>query len=378
MAYTKSKTDLAHDPSSGAVVFDKSRQWCVQKKPWIHPLPFHISISKYLEHNSFYYDSPDHHVVERPYGPIYLWLPEMWRGDSDAVAATNKARESFVNQMQDSAQNANNILEINQNVGSVVSKVKALSKAVSAVKKGDISGAAKALGATVSQKGAQKILKRSKQASDAWLELHFGWEPLVQDIGSSIDNIQGTGKAPTKNQKVFVRGRGAFDGRYFAKDPSDPWWATNSVDTRWLSSVRCAAIVSVNNPNLALANQMGFVNPLSVAWEAVPFSFVVDWFSNVGQCLSACTDFVGYDISNAYTTTFRKATTTKLNYTTDNIRWDLYSYSKVTTEQIDILRTTVIPGPTLHSKPFKGFSMARGATAVSLLVQQLANINKIR
>jgi hypothetical protein len=136
------------------------------------------------------------------------------------------------------------------------------------------------------------------------------------------------------------------------------------------------AVVSVSNPNLAIANQMGFVNPLSVAWEAVPFSFVVDWFSNVGQCLSAMTDFVGFNIERSYTTVFVSLTGEYLDVADVPNRWDLSSYNLNVNQGVTVTRSTGITGPVLKRTPFKGMSVSRGATAISLLVQQLANLKR--
>jgi hypothetical protein len=46
---------------------------------------------------------------------------------------------------------------------------------------------------------------------------------------------------------------------------------------------------------------MGVVNPLSIAWEVIPFSFVVDWFIPVGQVLEACTATMGLSFVDSWT-----------------------------------------------------------------------------
>lgn len=43
----------------------------------------------------------------------------------------------------------------------------------------------------------------------------------------------------------------------------------------------------INNPDLLLPAKVGLTNPLSVAWELIPFSFVVDWFLPIGKYLDA-------------------------------------------------------------------------------------------
>jgi hypothetical protein len=48
--------------------------------------------------------------------------------------------------------------------------------------------------------------------------------------------------------------------------------------------------------------RLGLVNPLAVAWELVPLSFVFDWFLPVGDMLSALTIGFGTTFKTGYTT----------------------------------------------------------------------------
>jgi hypothetical protein len=373
MTHKTSSTVLATWSNGSPRVF-VGRDWYTQKKSERgNPLGFFSRTYKGLRFEGYYYDGPGSTVTRDP-PSILVSVPEMWRADNDVSLVTNKAYANFVDSMKNSAQNANNLLEMGQSVNQILSHVASLSKAIHAVKKGDISGAAKALGATVSGSTAQKILKRSKQASDRWLELHFGWEPLVQDIGASVDILNGTGKAPTGSSKVHVTSRSGTTGQDHTSSSDDTHLQRRNFD--WHVGVRMGAVVSVSNPNLAIANQMGFVNPLSVAWEAVPFSFVVDWFSNVGQCLSAMTDFVGFNIERSYTTVFVSLTGEYLDVADVPNRWDLSSYNLNVNQGVTVTRSTGITGPVLKRTPFKGMSVSRGATAISLLVQQLANLKR--
>jgi len=375
MAHKSSSTFLASWDNGSPRVY-VSRDWYTQKKASRgNPLGFISQTWKGLRYDGYYYDSPTSTVQREP-PSIINSVPETWRADSDISEVTNKAYAHFVDSMKDSAQNANNLLEAGHSVNQILSHVATISKAVSAVKKGDIVGAAKALGVTVSGNLANKIKKRSKQASDRWLELHFGWQPLVQDIGASIDTLNGTGKAASKDgtTHVHVTTRSGTTGQ----DHTSSFDGTNLSHRYfdWKVGVRMGAVVSVTNPNLAIANQMGFVNPLSVAWEAVPFSFVVDWFSNVGQCLSAMTDFVGFSVDRGYTTVFVSLTGDYLDSSdVPSNRWDFRSYIQYVNQGVTVSRSIGITGPVLKTSPFKGMSVTRGATAISLLVQQFSKIN---
>jgi len=371
MPYSRQKTVVYTGGGTGQpyVQAFTQRFWNVQRRPWVNPLEFMSIGASYLHSTGYYYDDA---TTQHPRDPIdvYNWLPSSDVASADVSRAINKAYESFVAKMKDSAQNANNLLEVNQNVTAVVNHVKALTKAATALHKGDLGGAASALGLTLSGAQEKRIRKRAKQGADMWLELHFGWVPLVQDIGSSIDAIQGTGKA--SKQGTRITSNASANGSYYV-DLSESNSSGHDV-TRYQVGVRMSALAQVSNPNLALANQMGFVNPLSVVWEAVPFSFVVDWFSNVGQCLGAMTDMVGFNITHARTTVLTQFTREFVKYTNANIGWQQAQFSAIGTKSYNCTRTTGITGPVLEPTPFKGFGIARGATAISLLVQQLSKL----
>ena len=48
-----------------------------------------------------------------------------------------------------------------------------------------------------------------------------------------------------------------------------------------------------SNP-LAELSSVGLINPVELAWELLPYSFVVDWFLPIGPWISALTADVGF------------------------------------------------------------------------------------
>jgi hypothetical protein len=196
-----------------------------------------------------------------------------------------------------------------------------------------------------------KGLKATPKAfANNWLAFHFGWEPLVQDIGAGIKTLS----KPYPPRRIFGKG----SGTYFSRNKSaGSFWTYTELDYR--SFVKTGATVTVNSPNLFIAQQLGFVNPLSVAWELVPFSFVVDWFVNVGQVLGQMSEFAGLTLSETYLTRFQVAKTYEATY------YGQYQFK----EGFHVQRSLNIATAGLKVRPWKGVSTVRGATAISLLVQ---------
>lgn len=131
--------------------------------------------------------------------------------------------------------------------------------------------------------------------------------------------------------------------------------------------VQHIADVRVTNPNLLLASRLGLTNPASIAWELVPFSFVVDWFGTVGEFLASWTDFDGLEFIQPMTTIMWKSSVD--DYQKYLMPWDP-PVSK-TIERFELKRTTGIAGPSILVRSYKPLSASRGLTAASLLVQTL-------
>lgn len=132
-------------------------------------------------------------------------------------------------------------------------------------------------------KGA-RVGKRSKSFADNWLEFQYGWRPLLSDIYGACELIADTyyKKRPTvfasKGQHDFpVKGTNNVSV-YELTQPVN-WQGTASDTVRYV--VEC-----VEDDQLAqLLASTGITNPALLAWEVIPYSFVVDWFVPVGNYL---------------------------------------------------------------------------------------------
>lgn len=135
---------------------------------------------------------------------------------------------------------------------------------------------------------------RGALASDV-LEGEFGWVPLVQDIHNGLVTACGEDAIPSS----WVRASSRFTHSGVVVDSGSPEFTTTT--SGW---GRCtiAAAVSIANPNLWLLNRLGLINPAVVAWDLVPWSFVVNMFVNVNQLLGSLTDFVGLTIGQSSVT----------------------------------------------------------------------------
>lgn len=221
---------------------------------------------------------------------------------------------------------------------------------------------------------------QSRHYGGMWLEYHFGWKPLVKDILDVMEILD----KPFPYNPVF--GSGSVD-QVISLLNQHTDTATNY--THWVTlqnlkySCKYGAFIEVVNPNVHLAASMGLINPLVLAWELIPFSFLVDWFSGIGNWLQSFTDFLGCRFINPWSLSMIHGVES------DNYRavqksfvssppaggpgyW-IYTprYTIKTRTYHRMTRgtnTPVLPRPTF-SLPDR-LSVTRGVTAVSLLLQQ--------
>jgi len=278
-----------------------------------------------------------------------------------------KAYEKFKSDLGDSALWATNLHERDQAVRMITFRAVQLARFVKALNRFDVPGAWKVLGLGKPSSGS--VRRSLKGISNAFLEVHFGWVPLVQDIESSVRLL--ASDPPFKR----VVGRGTY--RETVKIVNDTSFGDGTrrseVQVTKLT-LRCKiqADVRCDNTNLFLASKLGLVNPASFVWEAIPFSFVVDWFANVGSFLSSYTDFLGVSMQDISVTHYTEAVRSVVNteshspFRPDNGR-------QFGTHQIDMQRTLPgsLPGPSLRVTPYHGLSVTHGVTAVALLLQRL-------
>lgn len=281
--------------------------------------------------------------------------------------ANNSAYEKFVSKVREEAMLAVNWAERRQSMDMLLKRTDQLIRAASAMRRGNW----RRMGEIFNVSVPPELRKRSRyrgprEMSNTWLEFHFGWEPLVKDIASAVNIIGG----PAPSGKVFAPGRRA-SGTY-----SDAWdypWIGQRWDyTRKLVVSGCySARVHVSNPNVFLANQLGLLNPAAIAWELVPYSFVVDWFANVGAFLGSFTDFLGLTLVNSMYT--RKVSCVWTGTTTYYLPTPNYYVSAVQRGDA-FTRSVVVPSVRLALRPPRPIGAVRGFTAISLLLQKLPRV----
>jgi len=155
-------------------------------------------------------------------------------------------------------------------------------RAVLAAKSGNFIGAAKALG--ISWKG----IRNGKELSKRWLELQYGWLPLISDVHDVYRLTQST----LVDKAYLLKSQSTTREVRRVDEERSGGFITTFVISEFHKVVFWAR---VKDSRLRTAAQLDLVNPLSIAWEVVPFSFIIDWFVPVGNVLEASSSFDGLD-----------------------------------------------------------------------------------
>lgn len=193
----------------------------------------------------------------------------------------------------------------------------------------------------------------AKTAAGAWLYWSYGVKPLASDIYNGLDFL--SKDPPDREIKVSAK----FTLKRSDLVPPSPGYYGTLTTWDLTFRGRCGARVEVANANRYLLSEMGLTNPASWVIEAIPLSFVVDWFSNLSQVVSSWTDFEGLSITSKWRSEKTTCTQTFQQFGPYPVNW------KKTTMQLR--RVLDLPSPKLVFA-YEPPNWQRGLNAISLLI----------
>lgn len=357
----------------------KTRYMYKQKSPYLAPLPYHCYGSSS--------NSAPNSTGEFATNSLSLIQGYEADGSSTAKQAAAKAYDKIVGNLKGeaSAMLAVNVGERREAFAMIANRGGQLYSALRNFRKFDIPAALGDLGFKLKLQKTKRLWvrvgkgrthsipndkvvrdsyllrRKAKKVGSLWLEYWFGWSPLISDIKGAIDVLQdlnlqlsttftGSGNAVyeyVKNEPWFYRGQ---------------WWVSHrQLGATFGCKYRCK--MKIYSPNAFNANRLGLTNPATVAWELIPFSFLVDWFLPVGKFLDQYTDLVGltvYDVQRSEKRISRHAFVESSPWGSDNIVDNAFMFRR------SVLGSLPVPG--LLDRSGNGItSITRAATAISLL-----------
>lgn len=115
-------------------------------------------------------------------------------------------------------------------------------------------------------------------AANGWCEFTYGWKPLISDIRGIAENVVGH----VRNNDV-IKVKVTREINVTRPNPITIGGYSAVHDCKLTGFTRVTYGIRLKpNWDEGLA-KWSSLNPLSVAWELIPYSFVVDWFLDIGS-----------------------------------------------------------------------------------------------
>lgn len=139
---------------------------------------------------------------------------------------------------------------------------------------------------------------RGSSPENAWLQYQYGWLPLLSDIYGGVELLQMGFRSQQALFSVERTITQALDPARFVRPASGNQLVT-SGEASESCKVKLFGCVTADTHILA---SLGLINPLSLAWELLPFSFVIDWLVPIGTWLESLTATVGVTFAGGFRT----------------------------------------------------------------------------
>lgn len=328
-----------------------------------------------------------HSLDHRPYSDVYF-VPGYQDFGPFADRAGNLALQRLINAAQAGIQAnlAQTLAQMNQLTALIAGNATRIVKSLRALKRMNFSGAVSALSSGRSGSGASSSgLSKTKSVASNWLQLQYGWKPLLSDIENFFKILP----ASTEQSSTFhrVTGSGSVkDEHVVAYPPGDAVIGEQNVGKTThtsRTSVKYGISYRLDDPTTQFFAQLGFTNPVNLAWEVLPFSFVADWFLPIGSYLETASAFHGLTFLDGYKTTFtRVKMDSAITYggSVVGVPHTLVNFGATYRRERVILsreRLTAFPSasiPSLRLNPFEnsgftGGTNNRAQNAIALLLQ---------
>lgn len=120
-----------------------------------------------------------------------------------------------------------------------------------------------------------------KRWANLWLEYTYGWKPLLSDCFGAVQEFQ----RKVEKEARIIKGKAKQPYGDFLAGTSFAGVANQKVVIDCRGRAACTVTLIYTPKQGFDIARWGSLNPLSIAWELTPYSFVVDWFYDIGGML---------------------------------------------------------------------------------------------
>lgn len=223
----------------------------------------------------------------------------------------------------------------------------------------------------------------TQAAGAAWLEVRYGMKPLMLDCESAIEIVEKQ-RSAIGEQILVARGGESREFTLtspFSNLPTMTSWTANGVLKRHRRLGAFAGVIYRRNlTDEAYLRQTLGTRPSdlpSSLLEIIPYSFVAEWFVNIGSWIKAVTPNPTVSVVSSWVTTIsevRDEFSAELKVTRDYPNNQSFSGSGGTSMKryVDVVR---VPNPPLPSLPVREKTISRLHTidGLALLLQRISS-----
>jgi len=135
----------------------------------------------------------------------------------------------------------------------------------------------------------------TKSAAEAYLQWQYGIKPLALDLGTAVAEMTTKISKPLYLEGV-MRQRKVIDQGGFVSPSSSVLAVKADIQRKYEVHHRVQYRAYLNQGDVATSlAKHGLFNPAALAWELTPFSFVVDWWTNIGDVLQSLDNLILLD-----------------------------------------------------------------------------------
>jgi hypothetical protein len=240
-------------------------------------------------------EEPNTGTVMSCFGPLYSWDNA---GLRDRVVA-KAVNFHYQNLKGLGLESMVSLAELPKTIGLITHTATRVAHAMKAFKRFDVTGAYDALsmshdsvyrGLTTKANKSKSRVKGIDFAANSILEVKYGWKPLLYDIDNAAQALAKSWENDTADVRVHAHAEESY-GVIASVNPQLEFTVAGNGSVK----ANTVAYYRVLDSKLRNANSLGLTNLASVAWELVPYSFVLDWVSPVGDFLSSLSALSGVE-----------------------------------------------------------------------------------
>jgi hypothetical protein len=191
--------------------------------------------------------------------------------------------------------------ERKQTASTISSTFRDLVRSINAVKRGNFSLASRIL-----RISRPLGLNTRKGIANNWLRLQYGWLPLLNDVYGSAEKLAEIGVRTIERKPIMSVGAKMGREVQASGDTYPGSWPVGYYFLNGKWDYKSRLYYTVSDSVLHDLTSIGLTNPFTIAWELLPWSFVVDWAFPIGNWINRQDATVGLQFLSGHYVYFYK------------------------------------------------------------------------